>query len=368
MDPAPPSVGQDIRVVDGDTIDIDGIRHRLAGFDAPERHQDCIDASGLWWECGAAATWKLEELIGAGPVTCYTWSQDRYGRSVSSCSAGGVRLGAALTQAGLALNDRRYSPDYSAEEGEAREAEAGMHAGRFMPPWSWRAGWRLTPLNPSILSSDAFVYGYGIPRYREASCDLSACTISIDRAPYTIVPEEILPQLAERVEDRLLSHRETLDDETLIEGYGAWITQSGFAVLHFPLTSRIDITMAVSISDHFPATNPRKLDGGATWHGSMAGIHALDRTPLLGRSKVTMTSFSDPLVDVVFTEIRDIGTDAARPDLMWSGMAVENGGFSTADKRGNGISGRFYGDTHQEVGGVFKGGMIVGGYGATRGR
>lgn len=366
MEPLPPPARQEIRIVDGDTVDIDGVRHRLAGFDAPERHQDCIDARGVSWECGDAATRKLEELIGSGPVTCNTTGQDRFGRSVSSCSAGGMDLGAALTRAGLALNDRRFSPDYSAEETEAHGAGAGMHAGRFIPPWSWRSGARLTPLNPSIIASDAIVYILGLPFRVESSCAVSACTISVSAQTFTIAAEDTLPERSERESEQLFSRRETLDDGSRIDAYGAWIEQSGFAVLTRTGSDGLGAKMAVSIADHFPATNPRELDGGATWLGAMAGIDSRNRSPLRGRSKLTIRNFSEPAVDILFTEIREIETSAARPDMTWNAVAIQGGAFSHGNQ-GDRISGRFYGDTHQEVGGVFERNLIVGGFAAKRG-
>ena len=43
--PSGPIVGKS-RVVDGDTLDVGNRRIRLAGIDAPERAQECLDADG----------------------------------------------------------------------------------------------------------------------------------------------------------------------------------------------------------------------------------------------------------------------------------------------------------------------------------
>ena len=135
----------DARVVDGDTLDIGDERIRLAGMDAPEQFQQCLDSQGGLSTCGRAATDFVEAMV-AGGVTCTVSERDRYGRAVATCAAGGADLGRALVLAGLALNEPRYTPDYQAEEDEARHERRGIHAGRFVTPWDWRRGERVPVL------------------------------------------------------------------------------------------------------------------------------------------------------------------------------------------------------------------------------
>ena len=49
-------------VVDGDTIDIDGVRIRFSGIDAPESWQKCTNAAGMAYSCGRAAAATLEHI------------------------------------------------------------------------------------------------------------------------------------------------------------------------------------------------------------------------------------------------------------------------------------------------------------------
>jgi endonuclease YncB( thermonuclease family) len=71
-----PAVAQ--RVIDGDTIELDGIRWRIWGIDAPEMDQTCGN-----WTAGIAATYALAHLTRGKTITCELRGHDRYGRSGS---------------------------------------------------------------------------------------------------------------------------------------------------------------------------------------------------------------------------------------------------------------------------------------------
>ena len=127
------------RVSDGDSLRSGKLRIRLFGIDAPETKQQCTDADGAKWACGAAAQKALEALVASAPhLQCDLIDVDRYGRVVMRCFAGKTDLGAALVRAGLALAYRQYSAIYSADEDSAKTAKLGMWAGAFTAPWAWR--------------------------------------------------------------------------------------------------------------------------------------------------------------------------------------------------------------------------------------
>ena len=63
--------------------------------------------------------------------------------------------------------------------------------------------------------------------------------------------------------------------------------------------------------------------------------------------------------------MHEVGTDVARNPIKWERRPVEAGASSTG-KPGLRISGRFYGDTHQEVGGIFTRHTTAGVLGAKR--
>lgn len=125
------------RVVDGDTLDVGGVRVRLHGIDAFERSQMCDGPRGPW-ACGAAATRALKDRAEGRKLVCRVLDTDRYGRKVSRCERDGVDVARALVADGLALAYRRYSRDYIDEELAAEARGAGAWNGSFDRPEQWR--------------------------------------------------------------------------------------------------------------------------------------------------------------------------------------------------------------------------------------
>jgi endonuclease YncB( thermonuclease family) len=133
------AAGGDAVVRDGDTLSLGAREIRLFGVDAPESRQMCARADGTPWACGRAAADRLAQLVAAGPVRCRPRDTDRYGRLVSTCTAGGVDLGGRLVAEGLARAYIRFSDAYAALEAEARAAGRGLWQGTADAPWQYRA-------------------------------------------------------------------------------------------------------------------------------------------------------------------------------------------------------------------------------------
>ncbi|MXX87937.1 MAG: thermonuclease family protein [Boseongicola sp. SB0677_bin_26] len=127
-----------VRVIDGDTIEIQRQRIRLHGIDAPESAQECSDARGRSYRCGQAATQALASLVRGASVNCQIRDKDRYGRLVAVCRRGGVDLNASMVRQGHALAYRQYGTDYVSHETAARTRKLGVWQGRFTMPWDWR--------------------------------------------------------------------------------------------------------------------------------------------------------------------------------------------------------------------------------------
>ncbi|OOY15741.1 thermonuclease family protein [Thioclava sp. DLFJ4-1] len=126
------------RVVDGDTLVVANTRVRLFGIDAPEAKQSCKTAQGVRWACGRAATAELQRLVGQG-VRCSGDEEDRYGRLIAVCRAGGRDLNAEMVARGAAFAYRKYSRDYVSQEERARRAGLGVWQGAAQRPAEVRA-------------------------------------------------------------------------------------------------------------------------------------------------------------------------------------------------------------------------------------
>ncbi|KAG2425381.1 hypothetical protein HXX76_013795 [Chlamydomonas incerta] len=126
------------RVVDGDTLVINGERIRLYGVDAPESAQQCKDAKGAPYACGLVSKDALDKKIGKAPVACEVKDKDQYGRNVSVCRLGSEDLNGWLVNNGYAVSYRQYSKDYIPAEDAAHAARKGIWAGEFQVPSEWR--------------------------------------------------------------------------------------------------------------------------------------------------------------------------------------------------------------------------------------
>ncbi|QCO55480.1 thermonuclease family protein [Pseudorhodobacter turbinis] len=160
-------------VVDGDTIDVDGIRMRINAIDAPEYGQKCGK-----WACGKAATEELARLIGSTNVTCNVLGDDGMGREIATCFVGEVDLGREMVRNGLAWAFVKYSEEYTPDEAEARRQKLGIWATTAIPPWEYRAArWAVAeqeapdgcPIKGNISKNGMIYHAPWSPWYKKTS-------------------------------------------------------------------------------------------------------------------------------------------------------------------------------------------------------
>ncbi|MDH3581319.1 MAG: thermonuclease family protein [Hyphomicrobiales bacterium] len=128
------------RVIDGDSLIVDGMEIRLLGIDSLELEQTC-SRDGRRWECGKFAARRLRVHLGSTTVTCQGNRFDQYDRLLAVCTAKEVEINRWLVDRGWAVS----FGDYGAVEDEARKAGRGAWSGRFDRPLVWRERQRDLP-------------------------------------------------------------------------------------------------------------------------------------------------------------------------------------------------------------------------------
>ena len=134
-----PALADDLRIIDGDTLELNGTRFRINGIDAPEAGQKCKTEQGQDWACGTAATDTLLALTRGQTVTCKELATDSYGRSVARCFAGKTDLARAMVEQGMAWAFLKFSDEYESVQTAAKTAKSGIWRGTAQPAWDFRA-------------------------------------------------------------------------------------------------------------------------------------------------------------------------------------------------------------------------------------
>lgn len=147
-----PTVGT-ARVVDGDTLRVNGVAVRLHGIDAPEIAQTCKTEHGVEWACGRVVARVLTDMLNGRTVICVGTELDKYSRTLAKCSVDGQDIGAFLVENGLAMAYRKYSDDYIPAEIRAADADMGFWSGTVQTPASFRVAAQQStkPPDPSCL-------------------------------------------------------------------------------------------------------------------------------------------------------------------------------------------------------------------------
>ena len=164
-------------------------------------------------------------------------------------------------------------------------------------------------------------------------------------------------------------------DTTSYRALAGWINHSFFLIK----TPGIEVASeenrvsanyygAYSIGNIIDSNPDVSAGGAATWSGMMVGIRIAEPDGFVkGDATITVSSPQgnpDLRVDVEFRNMKDEQAGVHFDDVSWEGLALKDGSFGVvplsdgeADASRHparrGISGRFYGPNHEEVGGLF---------------
>ena len=127
------------RVIDGDTLEVQGQMVRLHGIDAAESGQRCVAQGRKFKRPGDDAEAMLSGITAKG-VTCEGSKFDDFGRLIATCRTNqGVEVNKALVDAGLAWAFVKFSTDYVAAETSAKASHKGVWSMACQEPWVYRA-------------------------------------------------------------------------------------------------------------------------------------------------------------------------------------------------------------------------------------
>ncbi|MBB3993499.1 endonuclease YncB(thermonuclease family) [Sulfitobacter undariae] len=135
-----------LRVIDGDTFEVGGVKVRLHAVDAPESDQTCETNQDKDWACGGWVTKVVSDRYEGASAQCQQMDIDRYGRVVARCTALGEDIGGWLVSEGFAFAYVQYGADYVEIEREAAANDRGLHAVKMQTPAAHRKARRTQPV------------------------------------------------------------------------------------------------------------------------------------------------------------------------------------------------------------------------------
>ena len=131
------SFANNLKIIDGDTIILNGEKIRFSGIDTPELKQTCLQGDQEV-SCGMSAKMLLTEKIGNGTIECISEGKDNYKRTLAECFVNGESLSKFLVRSGYAFAYRKYSTKFIKDEEFAKANKLGMWAMTFQYPWDFR--------------------------------------------------------------------------------------------------------------------------------------------------------------------------------------------------------------------------------------
>jgi len=143
-----PALAAEAIVKDGDTIQIGNVAYNLAGVDAPEVDQPCVDEHADNWACGVEARDRLIKLVGKREVRCEDLGEDKAdkGRRAALCTIAGetMSLNQAVIQSGFGVSVEAPAKAgtkarFQSDEAAAKDKRQGLWRGCFVAPANFRS-------------------------------------------------------------------------------------------------------------------------------------------------------------------------------------------------------------------------------------
>ena len=131
------SFADNLKIVDGDTIVLNGEKIRFSGIDTPELKQTCMNGDQKVF-CGKLAKMLLVKKIGNKTPECIKEGKDVYKRTLAECFINGESLSAFLVRSGYVFAYRKYSDKFIKDEEFAKENKLWMWSMKFQYPWDFR--------------------------------------------------------------------------------------------------------------------------------------------------------------------------------------------------------------------------------------
>ena len=131
------SFADNLKIVDGVTIVLNGEKIRFSGIDTPELKQTCMREDEKVF-CGKSAKMLLVNKIGNQTLECIREGKDVYKRTLAECFINGESLSVFLVRSGYAFAYQKYSDKFVKDEEFAKENKQGMWAMTFQYPWDFR--------------------------------------------------------------------------------------------------------------------------------------------------------------------------------------------------------------------------------------
>ena len=123
----------------GDTMKVGNVIVRLAGIESPEGDQRCASTNKKNGRCSESAMEALGRIVRGKLVSCTLSGNDETGRSLAACRTEGNDIAATMVRQGHVFASQGMFARYSAIEGEARAAKAGLWRTDVQRPAEWRA-------------------------------------------------------------------------------------------------------------------------------------------------------------------------------------------------------------------------------------